>query len=263
MKVSAVGFLNAAPLWWGLREGSLPEGWELSFDTPSRCADRLASGEADLGLIPSAEFVRQEDLVLAAPLGVAALKEVTSVLLLCGGDLEAVETVHLDAASRTSQALVKHLLGLRLPRAPRYVEAASPPAALGPKEAALVIGDRALALPAGLKRAGRHDLAALWYEATGLPFVFAVWAGRREVCTPECRRALEASLAAGLGSVDAIAAEAGPRLGLTRDRVRQYLTVHLRYTLGGAEIEALRRFARSALGKELDDERLGAAFDPA
>ncbi len=46
---------------------------------------------------------------------------------------------------------------------------------------ALLIGDRAMQqardLPAGM---GCYDLGEIWYQKTGLPFVFALWILRRE-----------------------------------------------------------------------------------
>jgi len=242
-----VGFLNSDPLTWGLRPGRAPMGWEVSFDVPSRCAARLRAGEVDLGLVPSAVFLMEPELFLAAPLGVVAPREAGSVLLLRRGPLEELRKVSLDPASRTSQALLRHLLKRRLPREPLYVEA-EPPAALGKGEGALVIGDPALCLPAGLDGLPADDLAALWREETGLPFVFAVWAGRREVCTRETARALLRSLEEGLRALDEIAAQGARRLGLSEERVRRYLTENLSFRLGPEERDSLRRFAEEALG---------------
>ncbi len=247
MRVSAVGFLNSAPLTWGLRAGRAPAGWEVSFDLPSRCAARLRAGEADLGLVPSAVFLREPGLCLAAPLGVVAPREAASVLLLRNGPLKGLRKVSLDPASRTSQALLRHLLRKRLPKEPVYVEA-NPPAALGEGEGALVIGDPALRLPEGLAGLPADDLAALWREETGLPFVFAVWAGRREACTRETARVLLRSLEEGIASLGEIVAEGARRLHLPEGRVRRYLTENLAFRLGPEERESLRRFAEEALG---------------
>lgn len=247
MKVSAVGFLNAAPLTYGLRAGRAPAGWEVSFDVPSRCAERLCSGEADLGLVPSAIFLREPGLLLAAPLGVVAPREAGSVLLVRRGPLETLRKVTLDPASRSSQALVRHLLRKRLAREPVYREAEAPPD-LDEGEGALVIGNGALRLPHGLASLPADDLAALWRADTGLPFVFAVWAGRREVCTPETARLLLRSLQEGLEALDEIVAEAVAGLGLPEGRIRRYLTENLSYRLGPEERSSLRRFAEEALG---------------
>ncbi len=256
MRVSAVAFLNSAPLWWGLRAGSHPAGWKVDFDAPSACARKLASGKADVGLIPSIEFARNPDLVLAAPLCVAARREVTSVLLLCGGELRDLKRVSLDPASRTSQALTRVLLDMEKVPPPTCEETAALPERLSPEEGALVIGDRALKLPESLHGARRVDLAELWNRHTGLPFVFAVWAARKGAATPELSRALAASYARGAASLREIEKEFTETLDLPPGRVHTYLTRHLHYDLGGEELDAMALFFRLALHEEFPHDRL-------
>jgi chorismate dehydratase len=256
VRVSAVAFLNSAPLWWGLRGGLHPGGWRVDFDAPSACAKKLASGEADVGLIPSVEFARNRDLVLAAPLCVAAKREVTSVLLLCGGELRDLKRVSLDPASRTSQALTRVLLEMEKVPAPAFEETAQLPERLSPEEGALVIGDRALTLPAELRTAHRVDLAELWNRHTGLPFVFAVWAARRDSASSELADALCASYAYGEARLHEIEEEFTETLDLPPGRVHTYLTRHLHYTLGEEELDAMALFFRLALHEEFPHDRL-------
>lgn len=255
MKVSAVGFLNSAPLWWGLKAGLHPPGWEVCFDTPSACARKLASGEAELGLIPSIEFALNPDLVLAAPLCVAARREVTSVLLLCGGALKDLKRVRLDPASRSSQALTRVLLAMeRVPEA-AFEEWAALPHDLATDEGALIIGDRALRLPPSLNAANHFDLAELWNRHTGLPFVFAVWAARKESATTRAREVLEHSFAHGQACLGQIEDEFTRSLDLPPGKVHTYLTRHLHYTLDREEIEAMSLFFRLALHEDFDHDR--------
>ena len=56
VRVGAVGFLNAKPLYHRLEEFA-PE-IRLTLDFPSRLADRLAREELDVALIPSIEYAR-------------------------------------------------------------------------------------------------------------------------------------------------------------------------------------------------------------
>lgn len=256
IRVSAVEFLNSAPLTWGLRAGHHPPDWEVAFDMPSLCAKRLLGGEADVGLIPSIEFARSPGLVLAAPLCVAARREVTSVLLLCGETLERVRRVVLDPASRTSQALTRLLLERVLDRTPSYEEGVREIGSLGPEEAALVIGDRALALGRAQRGGDTVDLADLWHRETGLPFVFAVWAGRPGACTPATRRVLEDSYAYGREHLGQIIGAFSPCLGLPEPLLRTYLTENLHYDLHEEERRALGLFFRLALKEEFPHERL-------
>ncbi len=256
VRVSAVEFLNSAPLTWGLRAGHHPTDWEVAFDMPSLCARRLVSGEADVGLVPSIEFARSPDLALAAPLCVAARREVTSVLLLCGGRLQDVRHVRLDPASRTSQALTRILLERVLKHAPSYEESPCGAGDLEAHEAALVIGDPALALGHARRTGQTVDLAELWNRETGLPFVFAVWAGTQPACTPQTRRVLEESYAHGRERLGEIVAAFSPRLGLPEATLRTYLTANLHYDVLEEERRALRLFFSLALKEEFPHERL-------
>jgi chorismate dehydratase len=255
MKISAVAFLNSAPLWWGLKAGMHPAGWQIDFDAPSACAQKLASGGADVGLIPSVEFARNPDLVLAAPLCVAARREVTSVLLLCGGELSQIRKVWLDPASRTSQALTRVLLDMERVPSPEFEERPHLPRRLGPHEAALVIGDRALRLPPALAPSRRVDLAELWHRHTGLPFVFAVWAASEGSASHELASTLEASFAYGQAHLPQIEKAFTYSLDLPEGRVHTYLTRHLHYSLDKEEFSAMALFFGLVLKEEFPHDR--------
>jgi chorismate dehydratase len=256
VRISAVEYLNSAPLYWGLKAGRHPEGWEVAFHKPSECARRLLAGEADIGLIPSVEFAREPALRLAAPLCVAARREVTSVLLFCGGPLDSVRAVCLDPSSRTSQALTRVLFERGSDREIRFEERKADPMTLKPFEAALVIGDDALALSDSVPPSRRVDLAQWWHRETGLPFVFAVWAGRQEACTREAREVLSASFLHGRDSTDEIVRAFSERLGLPEATLKRYLTENLHFTLGDEERRAMARFFREVFHKEFPHERL-------
>ena len=109
LRISLVDFLNARPLTWGLLHEP-PAGVSVSRDVPSACAAKLASGEADVGLIPSIEYQRIPGLRVVRGLGIAASSEVRSVLLVSDVSREKIRSVSLDPASRTSAALVRILL---------------------------------------------------------------------------------------------------------------------------------------------------------
>lgn len=260
MNISAVAFLNSAPLWWGLRAGLHPPGWTVDFDTPSACARKLASGEAGAGLIPSVEFARNPGLILAAPLCVAARREVTSVLLLCGGKLKDLGKVWLDPASRTSQALTRVLLEMEQVPPPEFQERDTLPERLGPREGVLVIGDRALALPPTLQTATHVDLAGLWNRHTGLPFVFAVWAARREAASTELAQVLAASYAHGREHLGDIETQFARALRLPPRKLHTYLTRHLHYTLDREESDAMALFFSLVLKEEFPHDRFRLPF---
>lgn len=258
MKIALVDYLNAAPLWWGLREGQLPEGWDLCFETPARCADMLRSGEAQVGIVPSLEFDRIPDLCMPAPLGVACAGVVRSVLLFSGGELGGIRKVLLDTTSRTSHGLVKILLRTRAFLPPEYEVGLWDGGHLEPHEAALVIGDRALRLNRSWNGGEVLDLGEAWFEDTGLPFVFAVWAARRIPDEQGVAEALLRSCLYGMEHVEDIVGEYAPKVGLPPQEVRTYLTVNLHYPLREPDYEGMREFwERASLDMVEEEEAKG------
>src|SRR5712691_2308546 len=170
LHISVVDFLNARPLTWGLLHNA-PPGVSVSRDVPSVCAEKLARGEVDAGLIPSIEFRRIPDLVRIKGLGIAADSEVRSVLLVSRVPRGEIRRLRLDPASRSSAVLALLLLRRRYGVSLSVVEQ-------GEADAELMIGDPAL--KAQLSGQVVLDLAAEWKSWTGFPFVFAFWAVRRE-----------------------------------------------------------------------------------
>ena len=253
MHLALIEFLNARPLWWGLvHDGSSDDTYE--FTSPARCADLIADGRADLGLIPAIELARIPEVVAVPGLCVASRTEVRSVLLFSRVPFDEIRSVALDPSSRTSVALARILLAERLGeeryRALRFdALESSRPDALEGHDAAVVIGDPALQLSRQtLSHRFRYDLASEWNAMFGEPFVFAVWAGRgdRVVRDGGIVARLERSLEAGCAHLDEIAARAASELSLPVDELLDYFHHALHYRMGEAERGALARFHRLA-----------------
>ena len=68
------------------------------------------------------------------------------------------------------------------------------------------------------------DLGQTWWDATGLPFVFATWSGPRPSQWPWLAEALRASLDYGFANLDAMIAQESARLGFEPGLVRDYFT---------------------------------------
>ena len=230
-RIVAAPYLNSKPLTFGL---------DVLHAPPAECARRLAEGEADVALVPLASVARAGDWEIAPGLCVAARDRVESVLLLADCAADEIETVALDASSRTSAILVRLLLGRRRweVRPPAELEAA-----IGGRRAALVIGDAAMA---AAPRATAIDLAAWWRERTGLPFVFAVWAARPGILDREVYEILHASRRAGSAVLDAIAADYTWNGRTYPEIALPYLREAMRYRLGVPEVAAIERFLAAA-----------------
>ena len=153
---------------------------------PSECADRLASGAADIGLVPIASLATIPELNVVPGCTIASKDCVRSLLLVrrARQPLESVRSVAADIASRTTIAYARLLFKMwGNPSAEFVPMPADLDTMLARADAAIVIGDPALfALEERANRAERseeelayHDLAHEWRAQTGLPFISAVW----------------------------------------------------------------------------------------
>lgn len=241
-RIGAVSYLNSKPLIEGLRNPTADH--QLILDYPSRLADSLAQGKIDVALIPSIEVIRSHgDYEIVSNACVAAHGPVRSVKVYFRVPPGEVKTLALDEGSRTSAALARVLL------AHKYgVEPATVPLPLGqqatesPSDAILLIGDRAI-YPVQETYVDEWDLGQQWKNWTGLPFVFAIWAGRSASVGEKVARELAGARDMGLANIERIADEQAASLGLDRSLVLEYLTQNLHFTLGPAEKSALKLFA--------------------
>jgi chorismate dehydratase len=216
-----------------------------SFLPPAAIAEQLASGELEIGLLPSIEAQRIPGLRIVPDVCIAATHEVRSVLLLSKVKASDIGRLALDENSRTSAALAQIVLRERYGVVPECVPAAPQiDEMLTHADAALVIGDPALRVDRARFRI--LDLADEWRQLTGRPFVFAFWAVRPEVDERLVGNVFHRSLELGLTAIDSIVEMASSQVGLDPDEIREYLTVNLSFTFGAEEREGLRDFFERA-----------------
>lgn len=244
IRISLVGYLNAAPLGWLFRQGPGREGFEVLPSTPARCAEQLSAGEVQVGLIPSIEYQRIPGLKIVPGLAIASRGAVRSVLLVKPRGRGTIRSVAVDTGSRTSVALLRLLLEQRMGLCPELVPHPPDPAAMLARcDAALVIGDAALKIPEeGFQIL---DLGDAWREWQGKPFVFAFWACRGEVADPaSIVRVLQEARAYGIARLPEIAGAYASTLAMDKEDLLAYLTGNIEYDLAGPQLEGLEIFYR-------------------
>ena len=257
LRISAISYLNTAPLMWDFERGHLAQHFEITYTVPSLCAQALQSGEADIGIIPAIAYQTIPDLLVIPEVAIAARGPVRSILLVSKVPVEQINSVAVDTSSRTSVALLEILF--RKGWLAKTAQAASLPKFFGQapnletmlaaNDAALLIGDPALTVD----RAKYHtvDLAEAWHRATGKPFVFAFWAVRRAAIAEHADPAQFAAIFQhsrdhGLARLDEIAREWAPRVGISEAEVRDYLSRNIDFTFGEANQAGLELFFRLA-----------------
>jgi chorismate dehydratase len=245
-RVCAVSYLNTVPLVWGMLHGEQKGIFDLTFRVPAGCADMLAAGEADIGLLPAFELLHG-CFETAPGLGIACRGTVRSILLVTKAPPYRIRTLAADSSSRTSVELARVVLARRYGAYPAIASHAPDLGAmLRTSDAALLIGDPALHLNPAALPYRVLDLGEEWTAMTGLPMVFAVWAARPGAFTPALAEAFRLSCRFGLERMeDIVRAESEPR-GFEAETVRRYLTRNIVHELGSAEEEGMRLFLRYA-----------------
>jgi chorismate dehydratase len=273
LRVAAIRFLNPAPLMWDFEHpplnAELAARFEVNWMLPSECADRLAAGTADVGLVPIAALATTPGLRVLPGCVIASKERVRSLLLVRRENLSPAKlrTVAADTASRTTLAYSRILFQKWGNPEVRFIPmAADLDGMLDRADAAIIIGDPALmALEERANRFERtgeelvyHDLAEEWRALTGLPFVSAVWGvAGRSVATPDgtawngisyerIARDFIASRDHGLQNLDALVAEWTRKIPLSEETVRTYLTENIHYVLDEECAEGMRGFFRMA-----------------
>ena len=274
VRLGAVGYLNARPCVVGLDH---QPGFELRFDVPSRCASLLHERSIDVGLIPSIEYLRGPGGAggyrLVPDVAITSLGPVASVAIYTTRPMADVRSIALDTSSRTSVALTRVLCARAFHINPRLEP-------LGPDvlsmlercDAALLIGDAALLLdhaaidPAhsGERREAlgsieKIDLGETWTNTTGLPFVYAFWAGWPDALGAAEVRAIQTARDAGVADPERVAREyfGDPVLDAVGAR---YLRENIKYHLGERERAGLDAFYRYAAELGLVPESAGLRF---
>ena len=248
LRVAAISYLNTAPLMWDFDHGNLRRKYEVDYMLPAACAEKLASGEADIGIIPAAAYTTIPDLQIIPDVAIASRGPVRSILLVSKKPIEEVESVALDTSSRSSVALIKVLFDKCYARHPEFVNAAPVlKEMLSKNDAALLIGDPALT--ADTTGYEVRDLGAEWTRFTGRPFVFAFWAVRKAAgATSEASKDFEWSRRHGVlaESIQAISELWAPILKLEEKTIVDYLTDNVHYRLDKSSLEGLRLFYKYA-----------------
>jgi chorismate dehydratase len=236
LRIGCVKYLNARPLIYG---------WpgEVVFDHPSVLCERLASGQLDVALVSSFEFLRNPVYTLVDGVSIASRGPVHSVFVAHAGELSEIEEIEVDPASQTSVNLLRCLMAENGMNPKFVIRSRLIQRALTPRLAKFFIGDQAIRFRDESGGTFQFwDLGEEWQKRTQLPFVYALWLIRPEVPSPKAiADSLRACRDNNLRELDLlIAAERE----FSPDFCQFYLTECLSYQYGGQEKEGLSTFRK-------------------
>ena len=250
IKVAAVPYLNALPLYVGLPK-ILPEVM-IYYLPPVEAAQALRAGKVDIGLIPIFSLLHSgiKDIVALPDLGICCKGEVLSVFIGSRSPLDQINEIYLDPESQTSAALIRILAPEFFSKSVKFLSTLPGyEKEIFGKRAGLIIGDRALKLREQFPY--RLDLGKAWNEFTGFPFVFALWAINRENAQPRIVDALRLSAQLGLQKKSEITSNWSKANGVPEIMAKRYLEEHIYYQVGSKEQQGIKHFNHLAIAMNM------------
>jgi chorismate dehydratase len=246
LRISAISFLNTAPLMWDFDHAELRRRFTIHYTVPAACAEELRTGVADIGIIPVITYQTISELSVIPDVCIAARGPVRSILLISKVPMEKIRTVAADSSSRTSVALAR-VMFRKWFGGQRQFTAMEPKleVMLQNADAALIIGDNALTVDRSQYLC--YDLSEEWTRHTGKPFVFAFWAVRNAALAgrndyPDLVELFQRSRDHGLEHVAELAREWAHRAGISEGAVRDYLSESIDYRLDQEKLAGMRLF---------------------
>lgn len=237
-KISIVSYTNTLPFRYGIEQKGIDALFDLQYDIPSVCAQKVIEGKVDMGLIPVAVIPYLKEYLLVGRYCLGSNGRVDTVKLYSQVPLEKIKNVLLDYQSRTSVTLVQVLSKFYWKITPAFEPATEGfETQIEKNTAAVVIGDRCFELNG--KYAYEYDLAAEWKNFTNLPFVFAAWISNKKI-EDELLNEFEQALSWGVAHTAQAVKEKiePPRQSL----IETYLTERISYDLDADKQRSMEYF---------------------
>ena len=246
IRVGVVEYLNARPLVHRL--DARPDLFSLQYDVPARCAALLHDASVDLALLPAIEYLRRPGYRVVPDIAVASTGPVASVALFTTRPTAAIRSIAIDSNSRTAVALLRVLCAQWFEIEPKFVKMHPDLKPMLKRcDAALLIGDIALFTEhETVVDLDKIDLGEEWTAMTGLPFVWAFWAGRGDAVRPEHVQALRTARDAGAAAIDEVVAAHETGDEEQAELAREYLRNNVQFALTEDGRAGVKRFFDAA-----------------
>jgi len=250
-KISIVSYLNSKPFLYGLNKVLNETEVQISLDIPSKIAAKLDFGVAEIGLIPVAGLQDLNEYQIVSDYCIGAIKKVRTVVLVSDVPLDQVDTVLMDYQSRSSVLLSKVLAKFYWKKNFKWENTCNNFHNKSIKEntAGIVIGDRVFEIENKYKYL--YDLSEEWFNFTGLPFVFAVWAAVKNV-TPKFESDFNKALSFGINNLEKIVELEQP--GYPGVNIFNYFNDNISFNLDEKKKEGMKKFLD--LAKKLEPVEL-------
>jgi chorismate dehydratase len=251
--ISLISYLNSRPFLYGLENSSIRDEISISLDIPSITAEKMATGQVDIGLVPVGALISMKNYRIIGDFCIGAEGPVRTVVLAGCVPIEEIGTVLLDYQSKSSVLLTRILARYYWKKEFRWEESTPgfEKTAISGTTAGVVIGDRVFGIE---KQYGRIvDLASEWNNFTGLPFVFAVWVSLHPI-PPDFLDRFNQAVSFGIESVPEVEKLMQPFYPDVD--IYDYFTRNINYVLDDRKRDGMHRFLHLAEQLDRGDEKL-------
>lgn len=251
VRIGRISYMNVAPIYFGLDKQNSADWYDILSAPPAVLNHKMAIGELDISPVSTAAYAEhQKDWLLLPGLSISCDGPVMSVLLASRYSLKELggKSVVISDESASAAALLR-LIFMENDIEPvisrRKIDPHS--SSLPDADAVLVIGDTAL--NGKWRKSYKYvwDLCGEWKDSTGLPFVFALWAVRREFAQKHADRVtttlqiLNQSRRQGCANIPTIATSLQTCCKLDSDILKRYFH-GLQYDLDKNKLKGLQEF---------------------
>lgn len=260
VRIGRISYINVAPVYYGLDRNLKPSWLTMVTEPPAVLNGMLERGEIVLSPVSSAAYAKNHENWLIMPdLSISSFGPVMSVILVSRYPLEQLQgkRVVFTEESATAAALVRYIFAInRITPVIETSKITDSTSLTETADAALVIGDTALTQNWPARFGHVYDLGDMWKTMTGLPFVFAVWAVRKDFAENHpktltlIKNLFRESKRQGESNKDEIITNASQKTGLTQDLCRMYFN-HLICDLGPVYQKSLETYFNGLYDQKL------------
>jgi chorismate dehydratase len=234
--------LEYLPLIYGLKNKIIDYNFKLSFDTIISNANKLRDGEIELGIISSLDYaLKKETWHIVPDLCVSSPQQINHAQLFFNKGLNDISKVAIDNNAASEATLLKILMREKYMMSPEYIVMESDlDKMLSVAESALIVGDHGLNYYKTHRN--RIDLNEEWLDLTGLPFVYAFWAGREMTITPTDVGIIQTSCELGIKNLEKISKEYAESHPHSWSFYHDFFTQNISFSFSDLEKDGLNEF---------------------
>ena len=239
---SIIDQINNLPFIYAFENKLIKNDYNFLRYSPLDCGKALLNGEVDLGVIPVTAFAKTKESWRIIPyVSVSCINTSKSVKLFFKTGLQDLQKIAIDERADSEAVLLKFLMQEKFNITPDYVTMKPHlQNMLNRTDAALLIGEEALHEQEVNKNS--FDLGEEWFDLTGLPMVFAFWAGRQIAAQTEDIKNIINAFNLGYKNLESIAKEFAKKSDFSWALYHDYLTQNVNYKFTEDEHAGLTEF---------------------